>query len=273
MATYDTLESSLEDSRPLEVFVFALGSASYRFTSAMSTVTLGGLDYAPEAISRGAISQGADERNRNLVVTVPATNSFASQYVDIVPSEAATLSIIRLQRNESPTFNTEVLIFKGKVQSVRFPDNGTAAEITCRSIEAAASQNIPRFTFMSLCNHVLFDDACGVASASFTHTGAASSVSAAQMTIAGLNASGLDVTGGYATPTAGDDFRLIVAQSGDDITLLLPFGSDVSGADVQVFAGCDHTLTGDCALVFDNVIEFGGYAFVPSKNIFSTGLD
>jgi len=32
-------------------------------------------------------------------------------------------------------------------------------------------------------------------------------------------------------------------------------------------------IDGDCALVFDNVVEFGGFAFVPKRNIFQSGLD
>jgi hypothetical protein len=41
---------------------------------------------------------------------------------------------------------------------------------------------------------------------------------------------------------------------------------------MQAFAGCDHLIEGDCALVFDQVAEFGGFAFVPSKDIFAQGV-
>ena len=51
-----------------------------------------------------------------------------------------------------------------------------------------------------------------------------------------------------------------------------PFGVDVTGLNLQIFAGCNHELTGDCANKFQNAINFGGFAFVPNKNIFATGL-
>ena len=61
--------------------------------------------------------------------------------------------------------------------------------------------------------------------------------------------------GGYATPTVGtQDFRLILAHTGNDLTLLLPFGVDVTGLNLQIFAGCNHELTGDCANKFQNAI-------------------
>ena len=273
MSSFDTLESSLEDGRPLEIYTIALGGTVYRYTSFEGSVTVGADTYEPIAIQRGPISQGADERNKNLVINMPSSNSFASQYRNVVPAERATVSIIRLQLEESPTFNTQVLIYKGSVKSVRFPNNGAIAEVTCRSLEASAAQNIPRYTYMSSCNHLLYSPACGVNPASFDHIGTGSNVSGNSIDVSGLNASGLVAQGGYATPTGTNDFRMVLSQSGDTINLLLPFASDPTGLNVQVFAGCDHKLTGNCANLFDNVLEFGGFAFVPNKNIFNSGLD
>lgn len=273
MADFDALESSLDDSRPIEVYQFALGLDTYLYTSAQSTITVGVDEYVPESVSRGQIAQGAEDRNRDMIITMPASNSFAARYRNIPPNSQATVSIIRLQRDESPTFDTQVLIYKGQLKSVRFPQDGTIAEIVCRSLESAASRNIPRYTFMSSCNHILYGPGCGVLSAGFDHIGNADDVDENIITVDGLFSSGLSVKGGYAQALINDDYRLILDQSGDDITLLLPYNVDVTGTDIQVFAGCDHRLTGDCANTFDNVKEFGGFGFSPSKNIFETGLD
>jgi len=71
---------------------------------------------------------------------------------------------------------------------------------------------------------------------------------------------------------------LIVAQSGDDLQLLLPFPQSAVGREVILFAGCDHTPE-VCDDKFDtpedtdsNLINFGGFAFVPTRNPFQTGL-
>ena len=272
MADFDTLESSLEESNPIEIYVFAMGSDKWRYTSRGSDVSVGATVYEYESIARGNIVQGSDDRNRTLSITVPETNPFAQQYVNVAPASKATVSIIRLQRDESPTFATQTLIYKGQVQSVVFPKDGTVAEIAVRSLDAARSQTIPRVTYMSSCNHLLYDNFCKIDPASHDHTGAASGVTGSLVTVAGLNASGIDAVGGYATTTSANDYRLIIAQTGDQIELLLPFGTDPTGGNVQVFAGCDHILTGDCANTFDNVLEFGGFAFVPNRNPFKHGL-
>lgn len=273
MTDFDTLESSQEDSRPIEIYSFAISSDEWFYTSAQDDISLSGDTYEAIAIQRSKIEQGADARNRNLTVTMPASEGFSEQYINVPPRTKATLSIIRLQRDESPTFNTQALIYKGVVQSVRFPNNGTIAEIALRGIETAASQRIPRYTFMSQCNHLLYDGSCGVSIVGNNHSGAVTSISGNDVTISGLSASGIDGTGGYCQNLTSQEFRMVLSQSSDTITMLLPFIADPTGLTVQVFRGCDHNISGDCATQFDNIVEFGGWPFVPSRNIFSSGID
>lgn len=273
MASFDTLESGTEGSRPIEVYRFTLGSQEFFYSSSEDTITFGGDDYLPESIGRESIEIGQDARTKALDITVLATNPFALKYVSIVPGEKATCIITRLQRDESPTFATQPKIFRGVVQDVRYDDNGEVSIIRVQSGEAKASQSIPRFTYMAMCNHALYDGGCKVAAGSFQHTGNVSAESGNTITIAGASASGLDFVGGFCRPDGVSDFRLIRAQSGDVMTLFLPFAVPVLSTNVSAFAGCDHILTSDCAIVFDNVLEHGGHAFVPKRDIFANGLD
>lgn len=272
MTSFDVYESSTESSQPIELFEFIKGTDEFRYNSTEDEITIGGDTYLPIAIGRGNIAQGSDQSTRNVIVTMPASVSLAQQFIDRPPGEKVTLNIYRLQRPEVPTFNTQALLFKGTVQSVRYPGDGTSAEFAVRSIESALNGNIPRFTFMGMCNHILYDNNCGVNASNFDHLGTCTSISGDTVTISGLAASGIDFVGGYVRPTGENDFRMVLAQSGDVLTLLLPFQNDPTGTNMQAFAGCDHVLTGDCALVFDNVAEFGGFHFVPSKDVFREGV-
>lgn len=272
MTSFDVFESSLESSRPIELFEFTKGAATYRYTSAEDELTVASVVYTPLAIARSKIVQGSDQASRNLIVTMPAANELAQQFIDRPPGEKTSVNVFRLQRDEVPTFDTQVLLFKGVVQSVRYPNDGTTAEFAVRSIESALNGNVPRFTFMGMCNHILYDDNCKVVASNFDHLGACTAISGDTITVSGLGASGIDFVGGYVRTTGENDFRMVLAQSGDVLTLLLPFQNDPTGTNVQAFAGCDHVLTGDCALVFDNVAEFGGFHFVPSKDIFREGI-
>lgn len=274
MTAFNDFEVSREASRPIELYSFAQGTQTFTYTSAEDTITIGAVSYTPLAISRGKVVQSSENRKSTMVVTMPGTNAFASKYKNIVPAQKATLSIFRYQRDESPAFDTQILVWKGEVQSVRYPDNGTIAEVALRSLEAAASREIPRYTCGGMCGHVLYSPDCGVAQASFTVTGAATAATGNVVTVTGANAQADGFwTGGYAKPAGSSDFRVILAHTGNDLTLLLPFAEDPVGTNIQIFAGCDHTITGDCATKFDNVLEFGGFAFVPTRNPFQTGID
>lgn len=274
MATYATLESGVEGSRPLEIYKIDLDGTSYYYTSDESQVTVGGIDYAPIAIGRSAIRVGGDSAGQRVTITMPSDTPPASLYRSSVPGRKAKVWVWRLQRDESPAFDTVALQFKGRILSVGYPNDGFIADLNCLSDEVALNRNIPRITFMSSCNHVLYDSGCGVDPSAFDVIGTVSAESGSVITLPGASSQPDGFyTGGYCRPVSGvADFRLIIDHTGNDLTLLLPFSATVLGAQVQAFAGCDHTITGDCATKFDNVIEFGGFAFVPNRNVFTDGL-
>jgi uncharacterized phage protein (TIGR02218 family) len=275
MSSFDTLESGIEISRPIEIYSFAMGSTTWTYTSWSQDVTVNSIDYVAIPIKRSRIVQATDQKTRNTTVTVPSENQFAAQYINVSPGEKVTLTIIRLQPDESPTFDTQVLLFKGTVQAVSYPRDGYTAEIVVRSIEAAKNQILPRVTYMGMCSHSLYDLGCGVDQGLFNITGpTAAGGTTAEITVTGANAEADGYwTGGYVTALSGtQDFRFIVKHVGNVLTLMLPFAADVSGLTMQVFAGCDHIATGDCKTKFENVLEFGGFPFVPKKNIFQSGL-
>jgi hypothetical protein len=275
MTSFATLEGSRESSLPLEIYEITLGADEYLYTSASSDLTVGAVTYAALPIARSSIEQGSDSQARNLVLTLPGDNPFAARYRNVVPGQRATVNVWRLQRDEVPAFNTRILMFKGQVMSVRFPQDGYTAEIAVRSIEQALNRTVPRFTYMSMCNHIVYSPACGADPLLHDVIGTVSAVSGNTITLPGASAKPDGFyNGGYCRPVTGDDdFRMILRHVGDVLTLLLPFATDVNGVQVQAFAGCDHLIDGDCATLHDRVPEFGGFAFVPNKNVFQTGLD
>jgi hypothetical protein len=273
MADFDTLESSVEESRPIEIYSFALGSQEYLYTSIEETVTYSGSDYAPEAIKRGSTSMSREDQNRTLDIECPATNVFARKYLDVVPGNRASVSIIRLQRDESPTFDTASLIWKGFVQSVQFPGNGQKAMIQTKSIESALSRTIPQWVYSGVCNHILYSSGCGAVASSFKYTGEVTAVSDVTITVSGASgyADGY-FNGGYISPTGSYDRRLILDHTGDVLTMLLPFHASPLGSNVDVYPGCDHIIDGHCDTRYSRVATNGGYTFVPTKNPFEKGL-
>jgi len=278
--TYDAFALTRESSRPVELYRFIQGGDTFEYTSAEDELTVATIPYSPETISRGRIAQSPRDRTSTLEIRVPISNQFARRYRSSTPGARASITIQRIQRGDLPTPGV-ITIYAGFVGSVAFENEMKEAVIACRPIEAASSRPVPRFSYQSLCNHVLYDDACKVddTDSRFRLTVAVTAQTGSVITVPGAGAFGADwFVGGFVEIDGGDDARLVVAQSGDNLTLLLPFPQSAVGRTVIAFAGCDHTIS-TCDTKFDtpedtqsNVINYGGFAFVPTRNPYQTGL-
>lgn len=275
MTTYDQAESSAAASRPVELVSFEIGSSPpYRYTTAPLDLTVAGNAYvAQPGLSRSGVVLGASANDQTVSVELPANNAFAALYVDIVPAEVAVCTILRVNRGESPSFATTQLVFQGRVKAVKFSPDKRKASIGVQSREASFNKQMAAYTFQGPCNHQLYSPLCGSDPAAHTFTGTVAAVSGATITVSGLDASGMDFVGGYCHPTATSDFRMVIAQAVDVLTLLLPFAQSPLGQSIDVLEGCDHTLE-DCANLHDRVVAFGGFAWCPgdSNNPFRTGV-
>lgn len=274
--TFDANETSREGGAPIEIYEIRFGSDTFRYTSAEDTVTVSANDYLPIFIRRTSILGGPENRTQTIELEMQANNDFTSKYIGIQPSNKATVTISRLHRFDTPTPQVRQ-IFKGQVKAVAFFDNGFKAKVSLMPLSGLLARTIPLFTYQSPCNHVLYDQRCQVLEGSFKFSGTVASVSSDGLT---LTVTGLDASKGVGWATGGvvkiqstSDPRQIIAHTAtDQVKIYTPFRTSVTGVTVDVFAGCDHSIA-TCKTKFDNVINFGGHAFVPSRNPFESGLD
>ena len=268
---FDAIETSREGGNVAEFFSFVLGPVSYRFTSFGSDVVFGGLSYLETQISRSKIEASNSEAANVVKITVPATNPVAVRYIANTPGYTAAVQILRGHADD-PSEQT-VVLFEGYIDHVAFTGD-ISAEIVCKPDTDILRRSGPRISYQGLCNHFLYDARCKVNPAAFTYTGLVSGVSGDQITVNGVAANGADwAVGGYVRAPSGaqDDARLVIAQASDTLTLLSPFSIPVLSTNVDVLAGCDHSLA-TCQSKFANVINFGGYPYVPPKNPFNGTL-
>lgn len=265
-------EQSLEGGAPVELYEITLGSDIYRFTSAQDTVTALGNAFYPVEVERDSLVSGPENRDDLLELHLPASYPLVRKYIEIVPGKRAYISVYRFHRFDTPS--TEVVLYwQGLLRTVTFTAQGRKATIAALPITGAMSRRVPRYGYQGLCNHMVFDERCKAVEASFRHNGRVLSVTNNVLEIENLSAKGDNwARSGYVT-VSGLDYRVVIAHTGDEIRLLLPFPDDIPllGSNVDVYAGCAHTPE-DCINKFNNFVNYGGFPWVPRKNPYQTGI-
>lgn len=279
MPTFAELEGG-RYSTPADIYEFTYGPEKFRFTSAAEVITFGGGVYTPIEIKRSAPTLNPRERrNTKVNLEVNLAERPFSDYIGIQPARKLECLITRVQLDETagaaspmpspepaPVPATGFVLFDGYVTSISF--NGRIAKVDMNPFNEQFSREVPRAKFQGLCNHVLYDSFCGVDKNLFNQTGLVNGVLGNTITVSGFI--GTSFTGGYVVSAAGNDYRMIIQQSNDVLTLLLPFSSAVLGTTVTAYQGCDHSVT-TCRDKFSNVTNYGGFPLVPGVNPFGQG--
>jgi uncharacterized phage protein (TIGR02218 family) len=266
---YDAQERSSESGQPIELYTFNLGGTLYTYTNQEQNETYDAVEYIAETISRTRIESTFDNKKTKLTVTVPVNNAFAQLFVNVIPGQTATLELRQVHRTDGA--DQLSLLFKGRVGTIGFSNDGKEAKITCRPILSAQERPIPRHTYQGVCNHMLYDERCGILEGDYQETGTVSSASGRDITVSGIS----NLTGDYweaGFARFGVEYRLIVKQSSATFRLNLPFANDPTGSSVVFLPGCKHTRS-VCNSKYSNIDNYGGFPFVPTKNPFETGLD
>ena len=264
--TFESHEISMETGGRIELYALAVGNSIYRMHDGSAAyLSYAGDDYFKINVSRGRIATGQE----HLTVELPGDHEFSRQFTTIAPGQLGTLTIWSFHRANTADVR---VVYKGVVRSVAFTQDMSQSLLSVVPVSEAFDKEIPQETFQAPCNHVLFDANCQVSAGSYKHTGLITAVTGNVITVQGLLSAKGDgwSTSGFASYGVLD-YRLILAQSGDTCTLALPFYANVLGLTLDVFAGCDHSIS-ICNSKFSNRINFGGCPYVPTKNIFATGL-
>lgn len=272
MADYFTLETSVQNSRPVEIYSFRQGGGAFlNYTSAEQPIVVGGTTYTPVPIKRTTPQKAKEISQTRLEITMPSDDVLLDPFRSILSAVRLDVTISRVQLFEgSPAGpSTVYVVFKGYVASVVFNDEEASLEL--HPFNERFRREMPRYTYQSLCNHELYDARCKVVEGFFDYSGLVSGVNGNLITVNGASGAGATAfVGGFIRTLAGDNWRQILAQDGDTLTLLIPFNTVVIGTTMVLQQGCDHSLS-TCLSKFNNVVNFGGFPYVPEKNPFEQG--
>jgi len=210
-----------------------------------------------------------------LDITFPRDNAFALLFQGGVPEQVCSVTVFRSHTHDPD----EELRFYWKGRVAGAAGEGDAVKLSCENVFTSLRRPGLKAKYQRTCRHPLYFGGCGLDKASFAITATVTAVSGFNVTVTYADST---VTTGYFTggmlQTADGHFRYITYDGGATLTLIRPMPSlteEVNGSDgeatVTIYPGCNHQMT-DCQTKFNNLLNFGGFPWIPEKNPFENDV-
>lgn len=249
--------------KPVELFRFVMGSDVWTFTSADRPVVYNGEAYLPVPMGRSGMEAKNELSKANLEIQLDLYNPLARLLLRSTVEEVLTLTMFA--HTEAATGTA----WKGRLASLK----PGVAQLTLSFESIFTSMRRPglRARYQRTCRYALYGRGCRLKMENFALDGTATAVSGDTVTVAAATErpNGWWVGGMIRGPD--NVLRWILGHAGNQLTLSRPLESigkaiaATGAAAVKLYPGCDHNRE-TCQTKFNNLPNFGGFPWIPSKN-------
>ena len=252
----------------VELYVFEGASGSFYLTPHEFDVEIGGRHYEQCPLERSALALGAEAAKSALELRLPPNHALVRHLLQATLTGEATAVRLRIARREAwgDYWWLSGTRWMGRVLGVEVADD--SARIRCESAQVSLKRIGLRRLYSRACSHVLYSAACGATPILATAEVIRSEGRQVELASLPPEVAGM-LAGGWLQTPAGAR-HMIVSESYAGVELLYPVGL-APQTPVELVAGCDHSMP-TCAARFDNLANYGGFPFIPTKNPFSTGV-
>lgn len=258
--SYATEIAKTEQPESAELFKIIIGGVpTLFFTSGIMPVVFQGHSYTPVPIKRGHFAVERSLKAIKVSIALPVSDAFGA-YIASAPYNSTRIEIWRAFTSNPDS--SAKMIFIGRVQSIQI--SNYVANVTCQSSSSGLARKFPGIFYQTTCNHMIFDRGCGLVKGAFALPVVVSGAVGTVLTIPDISAFPDNAFQG-GTMAYLQEERLITAQVGIEVTILIPFtASDMENAEVTLYPGCDGTA-GTCR-GYDNEANFLGMPYIPTRN-------
>ena len=267
--TYSAKDLSAQSGEPELRFLFVQGVTEYRYTNRPYIVSDSNETWLPSSIENTEVNQSNELAKDPVKITLPRDNTLADSFLAGSPDEITTVTIFRLHEGTAP-----VAYWKGRVAGSSI--SGDAVTLNCENIFTSMRRTGLRARYQRNCRHALYSDQCGIALYEYADVATATAASGYTVTVEINSNSRAD--GYYNGGILDDGFgkRYITRHVGSTLTLMQPSRyliteMDSAGLSITLYPGCAHTPA-DCETKFDNLLNYGGFPYIPNKNPFANEI-
>lgn len=278
--SYNTLEISKQDSKPISLYDFRLGSLHWRYTNGDHDIDLGDdTPYAVLSISDGGAVQGGGGNSEEFAVTISLEADVCSLFNGPPPTESLWLTVRRIHEGDDEA----VVSWIGTVGSFKRSD-AVSGVFSARTIGANTQRGGLRLTWERNCPHMLYGPGCYLNKDDWGFDTTIDSIVEGNDIINFLvSASSFampDLPGGFIEWDLGGgvlERRGIIGRDGTiwGIPVIYPvhlLGGNIgltAGLAIRVYPGCSREIdsSNGCS-GFSNTNNFGGFPQMPGKSPF-----
>lgn len=269
--TYGFFETSRQSGMPAFLYQFNQGEQEWRLAALPRDYTYGGKVYRSSSVSHTEPKQSDEISKAGISLSFSREDEFAIQFLGYAPDLVTTVTMYRLHLNDGDL--QSIVFWKGRVSSSKTTGNKITLE--CESIFTSMRRPGLRARYQRSCRHALYSAGCGVTMESRAIPCAPTEISANATVVTIPEAAGYDDGWFFGGMLGASDasLRLITGHAGSSITLsrpLLQLVKDIVSGDpvsATLYPGCNHTMA-DCRDKFSNIINYGGFPWIPTTNPF-----
>lgn len=256
-----------------ELFRIAVESDVYTFASSVDQIYDSGTGdefYEKIAISRTEIESKKELTKASVTVEIPLDHPLAKFMLITYFEQSVTMTIFE------DVDGVVTVFWKGRLANIQ-PANRLLSLIF-ESVFTSLRRPGLRATFQRTCRFALYGKGCNLNPTAFEVTSTLSAISSNDLTVpdAADEVDGFYVGGMLGAPDGSLSY--IIGHVGATITiqrvsksLLSAFALTGAATAIKLYPGCDHSR-GTCHAKFNNVINYGGFDWIPSKNPFAGSI-
>lgn len=252
----------------IDLYRIAMDTRVWTLTSAEKRQTynagFGTERYEPVAIDRGETVQKNSLAKADLEVTLPLTHSLSELLLTSFYDQIVSLTLF----NDD---GTDVTVeWKGRLASIK-PDHQKLT-LSFESIFTSLRRSGLRARYQKSCRHALYHRGCWLDPEDFATAATLTALDGTTLTVpeAAGQASGY-FRGGMVRAADGslafivDHIASLLIVQRVPPAIIDQFTNEGAGTAITIYPGCDHSRA-TCIAKFDNLLNYGGFDWIPTKN-------
>ena len=272
MTDFEVAHESVQDSTPVYLYDFVVGSTHYRYTSGARTYTVDGFDWVPYAgITHTNVYNSGEDAKNACTVTVDYDHPLSGWLRTYIPTQAINLVIKSHEVGKTATYFEFQGVYMKYVS--RYPE----FKMTFSPLDYTLNQGALQKSYALNCQHSQYDNFCGLLAHTFLTSAVITTYDDATNIIS-VSPTSLDTVtsdyhvGGYIELDGlyGKDKAWIVAQTQFTVEVDRRMPSLKAGAAINLVPSCKGSFAAckDPAL-FNNKLKFLGAPHADKVNPFS----